>query len=388
MRKVQLPVVGGVRKVITVGADQSASIDNLQTQINALAAALNQLLGKNTATGGVGASAAIVPGPGIGGGGVVAGAVPISLIAPIPAFIFEEGGGGGDGDPGPPGLAGPQGPVGPAGPSGGPQGPPGPAVYLAGEDGQDGLDAIPGPRGASGPQGPAGPAGQTIWLPEDFSQDDIVLPAGATIGSSVAVNITPDIHPSSPTIYDDEFEVGTTIDTAGTRFSGANAWTQVNPSGTTLATIVGQGSLQSINLTGTSAAGGGFYQNVPAGNWEFTWRASSGMAGEIFNSTSWKGYYFGYSGASLLVQSETRNWATGAYTFGGSVANVTPNLGWKYYKLKYNGTQLIFLYSYSGLTNDFITLATVSTSTFIITATSIGFGTSATTAMDWFRRTA
>lgn len=170
-KKVQVPVMGGLRKVIQV-TNPAAATANPGTTITEFAnqtvslAQLKQALGLNAKTntgGGGGVSAAINLGPGLAGGGVVQGAVPINLLMPFPAFIFEEGGGGGgDGDPGPPGASGTAGPMGPAGPSGGPAGPPGPATFLLEpEQGEDGW-SMPGQQGAPGGAGLAGAVGPAI----------------------------------------------------------------------------------------------------------------------------------------------------------------------------------------------------------------------------------
>lgn len=181
-KKVQVPVLGGLRKVIQVG-NPSAAGSNAGTTITEFAnqtvslAQLKQALGLNTkTTGGAGGAvaAAINLGPGLAGGGVVQGAVPINFIMPIPAFVFEDdnGGGGGDGDPGPPGVAGANGAVGPPGPSGGPPGPPGPATFLLEpEQGDDGWP-IPGQQGAPGAIGAAGSVGPAVGLVESFDLPD------------------------------------------------------------------------------------------------------------------------------------------------------------------------------------------------------------------------
>lgn len=154
MAKVQVPVVGGIRKVITIPDQQVgttiAEFGSGKITLAQLKAALgvsNVPTPPNTIGGGKGGgNAAIALGPGLAGGGPVVGAVPIYLVAPIPAFIFDEGGGGGDGEPGPPGLLGPQGiqgPVGPIGPSGGPTGAPGAAIYLVDDNSDTEMPFVP-----------------------------------------------------------------------------------------------------------------------------------------------------------------------------------------------------------------------------------------------------
>lgn len=200
-------------------------------------------------------------------------------------------------------------------------------------------------------------------------------------------NVNPDTHPSLPTAWDDEFEAGTAIDTTGARFAGANAWTGFTAN--TIASVVGQGALLSVTQGTSTSAGAGYAQPVPSGNWTFVWKGLR-PAFEVFNLSSWKGYYFGTSGSgnNMLVQHETRNWSTGAYTFGGSDASFSTNGEPAYFMLSWNGTNLVFSWSQTGYSVDFTTLVTVAASTFIITPDHIGFGTSAAEAVDWFRRTA
>lgn len=115
-KKNQLPVVGGIRKVIvTPGAvTPGTTITEYGSGTVTLAqlrAALGVVVAKpNTQGGGASSGATIVPGPGLSGGGPVLGNIPINLTAPIPA-TFE-------GEPGEDGLPGPTGPSGPPGPAG------------------------------------------------------------------------------------------------------------------------------------------------------------------------------------------------------------------------------------------------------------------------------
>jgi hypothetical protein len=188
MKKIQVPVIGGIRKVIrTTPSNQVGTTIAEYGSGTITLAQLKTALGINTVVAGPNTQsknppASIAPGQGLGGGGPVVGNVPIYLTAPIPYGIFDEGGGGGDGDSGPPGLQGTNGVTGPPGPvagwfvedgvegmdasipgNTGPQGatgvhgPIGPAAFLAADDGEDGWHAIPGAGGAPGVQGPPGP---------------------------------------------------------------------------------------------------------------------------------------------------------------------------------------------------------------------------------------
>jgi hypothetical protein len=202
-----------------------------------------------------------------------------------------------------------------------------------------------------------------------------------------AANITPDTHPASPTIWDDEFEFGSSVDTSGSRFSGAQAWTGYTAN--TITSVVSQGALESVTQGTSTAAGAGYGYPVPSGNWTFVWRGRL-PAFQVFNLSSWKDYYFGTTGSgnNFAIQHETRNWSTGSYSFGGSDATFSTNGTPAYFMLAWNGTNLVFSWSQSGYTTDFTTVLSVPASSFIITPDHIGFGSAGNAAVDWIRRTA
>ena len=209
--------------------------------------------------------------------------------------------------------------------------------------------------------------------------------------SSGSANVTPDTHPASPTSYDDEFEFGTSIDTSGARFTGANAWVKHAAASVTasVTSVVSQGGLQSVTYTGSVSPGVGYSQAVPAGTWEFTWKAKN-CAAEVYNSSTWKGYYFGWTGTSnnFTIQSETRNWDAGTYAFNATVVNFTGDGRSLYFKLKYDGTNLVFSWCQTGYSSDFVVLSTQAASAWIGTPTHFGFGSQTNEGVDWFRRTA
>lgn len=204
-------------------------------------------------------------------------------------------------------------------------------------------------------------------------------------------NITPDTHPTTPTAWDDEFEFGSAIDTTGARFSGANPWTPHVGSGFTISGPLAQGALQAVVTNTTANAGAGYTQPVPAGSWEFTTKLRGGYICP-FNLPSWGSCYFGSTSPgsdSFLVQYETtRNWDTGAYAFGGSIATFTLRT-WPYLKIRYDGTNLFFYTGLTGLAADFILVGNGTAASFIGGApTHIGLGNGPNTSVDFFRRTA
>lgn len=185
-KKVQVPTIGGLRKVINVGNALStgtaiAGLQGATITLQQLAA----ILAASTNTGGGnigGPGGAILVGPGLQGGGPIVGVVHIRLTAPV-GMMGEDGSPGEDGPPGPPGKPGTNGAT-------GMQGPMGPALMMLYDDGADGDMGPPGQAGtpgttgstgSTGPQGPAGPSGggmggSTVWLQDESMQDDGLIP--------------------------------------------------------------------------------------------------------------------------------------------------------------------------------------------------------------------
>ena len=185
VRKAQLPVIGGIRKVITVPGSNVAvgttiaEIGSGTISLATLATIITNIQGQQNNDGGGnigdGTEATLVVGPGLSGGGPMLGSVPLRLTAPIPWGMGDDGGGG-DGDIGPPGLAGIRGVDGATGGVG----PAGPAIFMAADDGQDG-DSIPGvtgPAGSPGVAGPTGPAGTTLVYV------NTTIPSGNTVANT------------------------------------------------------------------------------------------------------------------------------------------------------------------------------------------------------------
>jgi hypothetical protein len=181
MKKVQLPVIGGIRKVIQPGSSSAggttiAEIGNNAVTLEQLAALIFNLL-TNTGTIDTAGNApgVLIPGAGLSGGGVLTGNVPIYLTAPIPALLAEDGQDGDVGPPGPRGATGAQGI---------------PGAFLLAEDGQDGDIGPPGAAGATGATGPQGPAGSgtgsggmgtlMMFVPEESWPDEAINPPGQT----------------------------------------------------------------------------------------------------------------------------------------------------------------------------------------------------------------
>jgi len=217
------------------------------------------------------------------------------------------------------------------------------------------------------------------------------ISGGGGGGGASGVNITPDTHPSTPTPYDDEFEVGSTIDTTGARFSGANPWTLYNNSGVW---NVSMGWLQGS----AGNAGAVAIQTLPAGPWTFAAKLNTPQGGNQFgltlgNRTTGKAYtvfVYGSGAAYIQLGNLTAGWV---YSFnanlvsGGAPANAGPY----YVQLVYNGTTLTVNYSTTALPDTWVALATRNVASDLgAAALEIGIGLNgyAPSACDWFRRTA
>jgi hypothetical protein len=164
-KKVQLPVIGGIRKVVEVAemSDVGTTIEgypNTTLSIGQLATLLSGYFqtAQAPATGNIGpsgANASIALGPGLSGGGALVGAVPIRLTAPLPMILDEN-----PVDDPPLVIPGPPGPRGATGAAG-------PLIF---DDSIEEPSIIPGPQGMQGPPGPPGPA---IFVPDE--NEDVVF---------------------------------------------------------------------------------------------------------------------------------------------------------------------------------------------------------------------
>lgn len=228
VKKVQLPVIGGVRKVVTVGDSTGlpgttiAEFGDHTVTLAQLAYAISGLLPVDTGLIGGGSTATITVGPGLSGGGPVLGNVPIRLTAPVGVHLqFAED--GEQGDRGPPGRQG----------DAGPRGLP---IAMYPEDPEEPL-FIPGPPGLQGVPGVAG-SGQTVVIYPEDPEEPLFIPgqqglqglqgpAGAAgTGGGQTVVIYPEdpeeslFIPGPPGVQGPAGPAGT----GGSGGSGGNAW--------------------------------------------------------------------------------------------------------------------------------------------------------------------
>lgn len=228
-------------------------------------------------------------------------------------------------------------------------------------------------------------------------------PSGAA-GSS---NNTPDTHPSTANPADDEFEVGSSIDTAGTRFGGATAWTAFSLS--TGSTKVRQGSLVFLPaLTAGRNCGG--YTHPVSGSWGYTVKFTNavnagntllGMFVATASGATGPILLFGFNGTTLVVQRLTNSSTFSANQLAtvnaitSELTSVAAQYRWYYLRVTYDGTNLQFFISASGIEDTFVQVYTETSAAFLGAPAFIGIGGDGETAAtpqplgiyDWFRKT-
>lgn len=254
---------------------------------------------------------------------------------------------------------------------------------------------------------PAGANGMIIYAdssqPAGLRYD--VPPSGG--GGGGASNVTADTHPATTDAADDEFETGSAIDTAGTRFSGATAWQWENQG--TMASAVDRGSLVLTAPVGTTTQHRGVYQTPSGSTWRY--RAKVAVADSSNSAYMWVGRGTAFincgwtvSGTTVLVfvQRLTNNTTVGATPFTGAAASTigissahisSPPL---YVEIEYDGTNLILRASATGVDGTFFQVHTEAALTNLGGApTKLGLAAQSNSAsllskgvFDWFRKVA
>jgi hypothetical protein len=240
----------------------------------------------------------------------------------------------------------------------------------------------------------------------------LTISGGGGGGGSSNSNMTPDTHPSIPTGIglgpNDEFETGASIDTAGTRYSGATGWSAFNLS--TGSSSISNGSLIFLPAL-TALAINGYVQPVPSsGSWAYTakiWtynhNSSSGLGLILATAAGASGnlYSFNFNGGNGELQHFTNatTFSGTNTTAGGALPVSNTPLSMVvipcYLRISYDGTTLAFSISMSGVEGTFAQVFSVTSASFLGTPALIGIGgflssTSIQGAIvcDWFRRTA
>lgn len=271
-----------------------------------------------------------------------------------------------------------------------------------------------------------GGAVETIVPGTGISVDDSdpANPIVAATGSST-VNITPDTHPSSPNAADDEFEYGSSIDTAGLRAGGATAWAWVNQ-GAATAVVSGGSLVLAQGAQSTSDNLRCVMQPVSGSTWRFRAKVtlfgqrasadSSATAGIIFaglcarNSTSGKllsVHILSNAADTKPGRIEANRW-TNVTTYSATYAatkDIFRGDYWNpralvtlYLEIEQTSTQFLTRWSDSGVDGTFIPLTAENLSTHISSIDEVGIFHANTlnqthtpksaTVVDWWRRMA
>lgn len=213
----------------------------------------------------------------------------------------------------------------------------------------------------------------------------------------------PDKAPASPATADDEF-TGASLDTAGTRFSGATAWAWRNQGGATAALTAGH-----LVLTAPGNGSDSFRvveQVLPSAPWTFQMKLASLGVSEsndfqaglvLLNNSSGKAITFTKTWASGPALSVSRFTSVTSFSATNTETDIFGSRDFYqplYLEIENDGTDLTMRYSDSGLDGTWKTFATEALSTFISSVDRIGIVANSTnsnpvaTVVDWFRRVA
>lgn len=238
-------------------------------------------------------------------------------------------------------------------------------------------------------------AGTGVTVNNADPYNPIVSSSGSSGGGG---NVTADTHPSSPTAWDDEFEHGSTVDTTGARFTGANAWTLgINTAAAGIYPSVAQGSLCANYQT--SVGFSLMYQALPTGNCTFVIKTrkrntsnNGGFNIGILNHTNGNCVHGEIFNASQVVQRATFNLSTFAYSNTSNVYNTDPIVvadSAYYIRIRIVSGTMYFGWSASGVDGDWDELYSEAITAWVGTATHVTImNAGATATCDWFRRTA
>jgi len=240
---------------------------------------------------------------------------------------------------------------------------------------------------------------------DDGEQGDVGPPGPVSNITITGVNVTPDTHPTIPTSQDDEFESGSSINLA--------LWTWVNQ-GTATATVA-LGALSFTNPVENSPTLRMVTQVPSGGTWKYAAKTVAllpGVNNQTFIVVGKAGKYIifgvgnGGSGTAGIVGQRFTNTTTFAssafattYTSSlvGPIAQSSPVVSIPVYvEIDYDGTNLTFNFSFSGLPGTYNQASTETAASFLGGAPdAIGLGcytnnvsSPPTLVVDWFRKLA
>lgn len=237
-------------------------------------------------------------------------------------------------------------------------------------------------------------AGTGISVDSTDPQNPIITNAGTSGGGA---NTTPDSHPASPTIWDDEFEYGTAVDTTGARRTSAQAWA-LHLSGSAAAPAVANGALQVAYGSGKTMI---MLQSAPVGDCGFEVKvrrnlrsANPAFAILFYNSANTKGaFWYVYSPSpTVAVTQGTFDATTWVFTSSSNAFTGTPNPTTDqdfpvYLRARIVGGSIFYDYSLSGYDNDWQSLFNQTIASYLGAVTHVGLYSFSTGAScDFFRR--
>ena len=222
-------------------------------------------------------------------------------------------------------------------------------------------------------------------------------------GGGTPVPADPDAYPEVGNDADDDFEIGTVIDTLGNRRTDSIPWTAFSVSTGTNAQR--QGVLTLLPALTASRNVGGYVQPTSGSTWEYVckmaltnWSANASAGVIIATASAAAGnlIIFGLNGTNLLVQRLTNatTWSANQLLQASSVVAVTPvQTGWIYLRVTYDGTTLKFSTSLTGAADSFTQSYSETSAAFLGTPARIGIGgdnehasTQVAAHFQWFRR--
>jgi hypothetical protein len=227
------------------------------------------------------------------------------------------------------------------------------------------------------------------------STGQITAVSNGSGGGSSPYNITAFTHTGTPSnVANDEFDYGTSIDTAGARFAGAIAWTGQNLQST--GTLVSRGSMGWTGSTGGINDDAAYTQPItaPSSPYEFELVRGPDPSGGTYAGlwagvvATGAGYYFGYYSGTLYVITQSTYTGSGA-AVAFSAGTSTPENDY-FFRIGYDGTNMYFQYSYDGVQWD--TLGTVAAGAYAIDSVGIFSGGAVPSSwnmgqhFDYFRR--
>lgn len=179
-------------------------------------------------------------------------------------------------------------------------------------------------------------------------------------GGGGGVAYPPDVPPGTPNTADDEFD-GAALDTTGARFTGATAWATINPGTAVYAQAQGCQRIRTPVESGNNLRG---FEQVISGPGVWRCKMAANCHSENFNtagfffrvnaSDRWQGVVSQYSGGPRVgTQRMDSRSSFSAATITDHSFMVSLN-SWVYWELEYDGTNVYFRASGTGIEGSFI----------------------------------